>query len=72
MEDVILVIVSDLHFTDGASGEALRSGAFRLFRDELSNLAYGASWRANGQYKPVEDVSATGCLLSFCVQEVPI
>ena len=52
----MLVIVSDLHFTDGTSGETVRSGAFKLFRDALSDLAYGASWRANGKYKPVEDL----------------
>src|SRR5208337_3271385 len=55
-EDVMLVIVSDLHFTDGTSGETVRSGAFKLFRDALSDLAYGASWRANGKYRPVEDL----------------
>jgi len=52
----MLIIVSDLHFTDGTSGETVRDGAFKLFRDELSDLAYGASWRANGKYKPVEDL----------------
>jgi UDP-2,3-diacylglucosamine pyrophosphatase LpxH len=52
----MLVIVSDLHFTDGTSGETVRSGAFKLFRDSLSDLAYGASWRANGKYRPVEDL----------------
>ena len=51
-----MVIVSDLHFTDETSGETVRSGAFKLFSDALSNLAYGASWRANGKYKPVEDL----------------
>jgi UDP-2,3-diacylglucosamine pyrophosphatase LpxH len=56
MEDVMLVIVSDLHFTDETSGETVRSGAFKLFRDALSDLAYGASWRANGKYKPIEDL----------------
>ena len=52
----MLVIVSDLHFTDGTSGETVRSGAFKLFRDALSDLAYGASWRADGKYKPIEDL----------------
>jgi UDP-2,3-diacylglucosamine pyrophosphatase LpxH len=56
MEDVMLVIVSDLHFTDETSGETVRSGAFKLFRDALSDRAYGASWRANGKYKPIEDL----------------
>jgi hypothetical protein len=52
----MLVLISDLHFTDGTSGETVRSGAFKLFRDALSDLAYGASWRANGKYQPVEDL----------------
>lgn len=52
----MLVIVSDLHFTDETSGETVHSGAFKLFRDALSDLAYGASWRANGKYKPIEDL----------------
>ena len=41
----MLVIVSDLHFTDGSSGETIREGAFKVFRQRLSDLAYDASWR---------------------------
>jgi len=50
----MLVIISDLHLTDGTSGETISAGAFRIFRARLSDMAYDASWRANGTYKPVE------------------
>ena len=50
----MLVIISDLHLTDGTSGETISAGAFRLFRNRLSDMAYDASWRDDGQYKPVE------------------
>lgn len=52
----MLVIISDLHLTDGTSGETIRSGAFRVFRERLNDLAYDASWRADGKYKPIERV----------------
>ncbi len=50
----MLVIISDLHLSDGTSGETISPGAFRVFRARLSDMAYDASWRANGKYKPVE------------------
>ncbi len=49
----MLVIVSDLHLTDGSSGETIRSGAFRVFRERLRDLAYDASWRAEDRYEPI-------------------
>ncbi len=52
----MLVIVSDLHLTDGTSGETIRSNAFRVFRERLRNLAYDASWRADGKYRPVPEM----------------
>jgi len=52
----MLVIVSDLHLTDGTSGETIRLGAFRAFRERLRDLAYDASWRANKKYKPIEEL----------------
>jgi hypothetical protein len=52
----MLVIASDLHLTDGtSSGETIRSSAFRIFRERLRDLAYDASWRADGKYKPIEE-----------------
>ncbi|HEX5151204.1 MAG TPA: hypothetical protein VFW07_07130 [Parafilimonas sp.] len=57
----MLVIISDLHLTDGTSGEIISDSAFRLFRNRLSDMAYDASWRCdeNGiiSYQPVEEIS---------------
>lgn len=50
----MLVIISDLHLTDGTSGETISAGAFRIFRQRLSDMAYDASWRDDGRYKPIE------------------
>ena len=52
----MLVIISDLHLTDGTSGETIRAGAFRAFRERLRDLAYDASWRTGGKYKPIEEL----------------
>lgn len=52
----MIVIISDLHLTDGTSGATITSGAFRLFAQEVSDLAYDASWRADGKYRPIEEV----------------
>jgi UDP-2,3-diacylglucosamine pyrophosphatase LpxH len=48
----MLVIISDLHLTDGSSGETIRERAFRIFRQELNDLAYEASWRAIANPQP--------------------
>lgn len=50
----MLVIISDLHLTDGTSGETISAGAFRLFRNRLSDMAYDASWRDDDYYEPVK------------------
>jgi hypothetical protein len=52
----MLVIISDLHLTDGTSGETIRSGAFRAFRESLRELAYDASWRSDKKYVPVDGI----------------
>jgi UDP-2,3-diacylglucosamine pyrophosphatase LpxH len=52
----MLVIISDLHMTDGTSGETIRQGAFFLLRERLFSLAYDASWRAPGVYKPIDKI----------------
>ncbi len=51
----MLVIISDIHLTDGSSGRTVHQGAFRVFRERLRALAYAASWRAGGKYKPIEE-----------------
>jgi UDP-2,3-diacylglucosamine pyrophosphatase LpxH len=52
----VLVIISDLHLTDGTSGETIRTGAFEAFRERLRDLAYDASWRDEDRYVPLEQV----------------
>ena len=56
----MLIIISDLHLTDGTSGETIHEDAFKIFRERLRDLTYAASCRKTGQtetYEPVESVS---------------
>ncbi len=52
----MLAIVSDLHLNDGSTGTLLDPGAMDLFTDRLADLAYRASWRADGSYLPIERI----------------
>ncbi len=52
----MLVIVSDLHLNDGTAGTRLDPGAMELLGDRLCDLAYRASWRADGSYQPIERI----------------
>ena len=52
----MLVIVSDLHLTDGSSGTTISPGAFRIFAERLRELAVAASWRTDGRYRPIERI----------------
>lgn len=52
----MLVIISDLHLTDGTSGSTISPGAFQLLSERLVDLACGASQRRDGGYRPVERV----------------
>ncbi len=52
----MLVVISDIHLTDGSSGDTVREGAFRLFRDTLRDLAYDASWDRDGRYRPIPEL----------------
>ena len=52
----MLVMISDTHLTDGSSGNTVHAGAFRLFAQELSDLAYDASKRADGRYEPIKEL----------------
>ena len=52
----MLVVISDTHLTDGSSGETVRAGAFRIFAQALSDLAYDASKRADGRYEPIKEL----------------
>lgn len=53
----MLVVISDLHLTDGTSGDTIRKGAFRLFENRLRDMAYDASWRKNKKYKPIKEIN---------------
>lgn len=53
---VMLVIVSDLHLTDGTTGQTIKENAFRIFARRVRDMAYAASWRKGGRYQPVERI----------------
>lgn len=52
----MLVFISDLHIGDGSTGAILDPGAIDLITDRLCDLAYRASWRADGSYAPIERI----------------
>ncbi|HMO83863.1 MAG TPA: hypothetical protein PKC18_02975, partial [Lacipirellulaceae bacterium] len=52
----MLVIISDLHLTDGTSGSTISPGAFQLLGERLAHLALNASQRIDGRYQPVEHI----------------
>jgi UDP-2,3-diacylglucosamine pyrophosphatase LpxH len=55
-EVAMLVIISDLHLTDGSSGGSIPPGAFVIFAEELRDMAYSASWRSHGGYLPIDRI----------------
>ncbi len=52
----MLVVVSDLHLSDGTTGATISPGAFGIFAERLGQLATAASWRADGRYQPIEGI----------------
>jgi UDP-2,3-diacylglucosamine pyrophosphatase LpxH len=55
----MLIIVSDLHLTDGTSGTTIQFDAFEIFKWRLRNLAYAASCRMVGDceiFAPIEQI----------------
>lgn len=52
----MIVVISDLHLTDGSSGDTIRAGAFRTFASRLRDMAYDASWRGENNYKPIKEI----------------
>jgi len=52
----MLVIISDLHLTDGTSGSTISPGAFALLAERLADLSLSASQRRDGSYRPIEYV----------------
>ena len=61
----MIVIISDLHLTDGTSGQTIKTGAFQIFAERMREHARDASSRKNGVYKPVEciDIILLGDIL---------
>jgi UDP-2,3-diacylglucosamine pyrophosphatase LpxH len=52
----MLVAISDLHLDDGTCGKSLSVDAFHIFRERLEQLAYSASLRADGTYRPIDRI----------------
>lgn len=52
----MLVIISDLHLTDGSSGGTIGADAFQIFKERINEIAYRASKRADGKYRPIERI----------------
>jgi UDP-2,3-diacylglucosamine pyrophosphatase LpxH len=52
----MLVVISDLHLTDGTCGRSISSAAFQLFADRLKELVMHASQRTGGTYRPIREV----------------
>jgi UDP-2,3-diacylglucosamine pyrophosphatase LpxH len=52
----MLVIISDIHLMDGTCGKSIPASAFSLFIDRLRELAFNASWRVNGTYRPIKEI----------------
>ncbi len=52
----MLVIISDLHLTDGSSSPTTSPGALPIFVRRLQEMAEAASWRVSGGYRPVDRI----------------
>ena len=52
----MLVIISDLHLTDGTSGQTIKENAFRIFSERVRDMALDASFRQDNTYRPVERI----------------
>jgi len=49
----MLAIISDLHLTDGTTCGTVSPGAFQLFAERLEHLAWRASHRQDGSFRPL-------------------
>lgn len=52
----MLIIISDIHLMDGTCGKSIPPSAFSLFSDRIRELAFNASWRVDGSYRPIQDI----------------
>jgi UDP-2,3-diacylglucosamine pyrophosphatase LpxH len=53
----MLIILSDLHLTDGTCGESIGPDAFYVFAERLDEMAMRASWREDGTYRPIAEIN---------------
>ena len=63
----MLVIISDLHFTDKSSGTPIGAKVFKIFRERITELAYRASQQKGGIYQPIKriDILLLGDILDL-------
>ncbi len=52
----MLIIISDLHLTDGTSDASSSPGALHLLAERMADLAAAASYHADGTYRPIERI----------------
>ena len=52
----MLIIASDLHFSDGTCARSVAPKAADLFCDRVRELAFNASWDKQGLYRPIESI----------------
>ena len=52
----MLVVISDLHLTDGTCGPTASGGAFHLLSERLTDLAASASTRSDDSYRPLDRI----------------
>ena len=52
----MLAIISDLHINDGTTGQLLPAAAIDLVCERLCDLAWRASWRSDGCYRPIDRI----------------
>ena len=52
----MLIIASDIHLGDGTCARSISPNAFFLFAERLRELAYHASFRRDGAYRPLEKI----------------
>lgn len=52
----MLVVFSDIHLWDGTIGLPVKPQTFSIFASRLRELAYQASMRSDGKYRPVENI----------------
>src|SRR3954470_3593083 len=52
----MLAIISDLHLNDGSNCPLLPPGTIDLVCERLCDMAWRASWRADGSYRPIDRI----------------